>query len=149
MLFRSNKGLAFRVTQVIEGIPKRNHIDQVREGDLWAKIGGKDQHCGIVTIVTPGKPAVIKITHCSSRAGAVITSNYGSEIIGGGFYGTSMVTECLGNTNSKKVHILSKSKANCRIDQMNSEHKVYFTSLEEAIAYGYNYCAYCQTEKNL
>lgn len=141
-------GLAIQVPQVVQGIPQRSHNDQVRVGDVWAKLGGKDQHCGIVTVVTPGNPPVIQITHCSSRAGAVITSDYGSGISGGDFYGSSSETGWLGNCNSKEIHDLSNTNTNCQIGEIRLEHKVYFSSAAEAIAYGYNPCSYCHSEES-
>ena len=39
------------------------------------------------------------------------------------------------NTNSKKVHLSNSKDGRCKISIMRDEYKVYFETLEEALAY--------------
>jgi hypothetical protein len=145
---RCYENYAIQVKQVIVGQPKRDHIDQVRVGDIWAK---KD-HCGIVSSVKGGNPPTIYITHCSGALQEFTTTEYGSvaanengseDITGGKFYGSLSSTNWLGNNHKREVHNLSKEKANCQIGKIKPVHRVYFSSKEEALNYKYDPCAYC------
>lgn len=39
------------------------------------------------------------------------------------------------NTNSKKIHLANSTDGRCKIESMRDEYKVYFDTLEEAMAY--------------
>lgn len=49
----------------------------------------------------------------------------------------------LGNTNTKEVHNLDNQKTNCQINEIKSEHKKYFATLQQAHAAGFDNCAHC------
>ena len=39
------------------------------------------------------------------------------------------------NTNSKKIHLSQSKDGRCKIKEMREEYKIYFDTLEKAIAY--------------
>lgn len=39
------------------------------------------------------------------------------------------------NTNSKKIHLADSNDGRCKIKNMREEYKIFFDSLEEALAY--------------
>ena len=39
------------------------------------------------------------------------------------------------NTNSKRIHMANSTDGRCKIAKMRQEYKVYFDTLEEAMAY--------------
>ena len=53
------------------------------------------------------------------------------------------MTRYLGNKNHKEVHDLYNKKQACQIDEIKPEHKVFFSSLSEAHAAGFDNCAHC------
>lgn len=76
------------------------------------------------------------------------------EIIldGGGVVGTPIPdtgrptqtgTRYLGNSNSKELHDLKNQQPGCQIDEIKTDHRVNFKTQKEALALGYDYCAYC------
>ena len=52
-------------------------------------------------------------------------------------------TRYLGNSNTRELHDLQNEQKGCRIKSIRFDHKVNFTSRKEALASGYDYCAYC------
>jgi len=49
----------------------------------------------------------------------------------------------LGNTNSKELHDLHNVQPNCQVDEILPKNKKYFASIDEALAEGYDPCAWC------
>jgi hypothetical protein len=49
----------------------------------------------------------------------------------------------LGNTNSKELHDLQNVQPNCQVDEILPERRKYFASIDEALAEGYDLCAWC------
>lgn len=45
------------------------------------------------------------------------------------------IKKFLVNTNSKKIHLSNSKDGRCKIKTMREEYKVYFETLDEAIAY--------------
>ena len=54
-----------------------------------------------------------------------------------------VVTRYLGNSNSEEFHDLENLKSQCQVDEIRIDRKIYFGSTEQALALGYDYCAYC------
>lgn len=52
-------------------------------------------------------------------------------------------TRYLGNSNSKELHDLKNQKAACQIDEIRPDHRYNFKTQKEALAMGYDFCAYC------
>lgn len=63
-----------------------------------------------------------------------------------------IVSEYLGNSNTKEIHDLRNIKPTCQIDRMNKENKVLFKNIEEAKkameSMGYNGCRWCLNQYN-
>lgn len=55
----------------------------------------------------------------------------------------TLETRWLGNTHSEELHDLENTVAACQIDEIRFDHRFYFAGVEEAIAAGYDHCAYC------
>lgn len=49
----------------------------------------------------------------------------------------------LGNKRSKEIHDLDNIQKMCQIDEISQSNRVPFSSEEEAVKKGYDYCAYC------
>ena len=54
-----------------------------------------------------------------------------------------MLARYLGNTNTKEVHDSWNEQRNCRIPEIELEHRTRFESLEEAHAARYADCPWC------
>jgi hypothetical protein len=57
----------------------------------------------------------------------------------------------LANRNTREIHDLTKKQKNCKIEEMNPEHKIPLESIEQVKEYvkaGYNGCAWCLPEYN-
>lgn len=52
-------------------------------------------------------------------------------------------TRYLGNSSKRELHDMTKVTSRCHIDEIHSDHRVSFKTEREAIAAGYDYCAYC------
>ena len=52
-------------------------------------------------------------------------------------------TRYLGNSATRELHDLKNEKKRCQIDAIRFDHRVSFKAPEQAIAAGYDYCAYC------
>ena len=52
-------------------------------------------------------------------------------------------TQYLGNSATRELHDLKNEKKRCQIDAIRFDHRVNFKTPEQAIAAGYDYCAYC------
>jgi hypothetical protein len=55
----------------------------------------------------------------------------------------SCQTRFLGNSGTRELHDLENEKPKCELAKMRPDHRVYFSSTEEAEKAGYDYCAYC------
>ncbi len=49
----------------------------------------------------------------------------------------------LGNANKRELHDLKNATPRCHVDEIKSEHRVVFRTEKEALAAGYDYCAFC------
>jgi hypothetical protein len=56
---------------------------------------------------------------------------------------TQPKTRYLGNSNSRELHDLNNQKPACQIDEIRVDHRINFKTQKEAVAMGYDYCAYC------
>jgi hypothetical protein len=52
-------------------------------------------------------------------------------------------TRFLGNSHARELHDLENVKRQCQIDEIRSDHRIYFKTQREAETAGYDYCAYC------
>lgn len=52
-------------------------------------------------------------------------------------------TRYLGNSNKRELHDLKNQKLACQIDEIKADHRVNFKAQKEALALGYDFCAYC------
>ena len=52
-------------------------------------------------------------------------------------------TRYLGNSRSRELHDLNNQQPVCQIDEIRVDHRVNFKTQKEALALGYDYCAYC------
>ena len=52
-------------------------------------------------------------------------------------------TRFLSNTASAELHDLENVTPNCQIDEIRFDHRFFFASVNEAVAMGYDFCAYC------
>ncbi len=52
-------------------------------------------------------------------------------------------TRYLGNSSKREIHDLNNEKPQCQISEIRPDHRVSFKTEGEAIAAGYDYCAYC------
>lgn len=57
--------------------------------------------------------------------------------------GSQFVTQYLGNSNSREVHNLENQQGSCQIAEISFDRVIYFASLEQAQALGYDACAFC------
>lgn len=57
--------------------------------------------------------------------------------------GEEKATRYLGNSSNREVHDLTRRTRRCQIDEIRPDHRVYFKTQKEAVAAGYDYCAYC------
>jgi hypothetical protein len=55
----------------------------------------------------------------------------------------NQATRWLGNTRSGEVHDLDALTPNCQVDEIRSDRRHFFVSLDEASGLGYDPCAYC------
>ena len=56
---------------------------------------------------------------------------------------TQPKTRYLGNSNSRELHDLNNQKPACQIDEIRVDHRINFKTQKEAVAMGYDFCAYC------
>ncbi len=49
----------------------------------------------------------------------------------------------LGNRRKQEVHDLKNTKPGCQIEEIKAGQREYFTTQKEAVAVGYDFCAYC------
>jgi len=56
---------------------------------------------------------------------------------------TQAVTRYLGNAASEELHDLENETAACQLDEIRYDRRVYFSSPQQAVALGYDYCAFC------
>lgn len=52
-------------------------------------------------------------------------------------------TDLLGNSHARELHNLKNTKKRCRLDTIPADHRVYFRTEREAVAAGYDFCAWC------
>lgn len=52
-------------------------------------------------------------------------------------------TRYLGNSATRELHDLKSQKPACKIDEIRVDHRINFKTQKEALALGYDYCAYC------
>ncbi len=52
-------------------------------------------------------------------------------------------TRYLGNSGTRELHDLNNQKPACKIDEIRVDHRINFKTQKEALALGYDYCAYC------
>lgn len=52
-------------------------------------------------------------------------------------------TRFLGNSNSREVHDLNNRSADCQVDEILFDRRIFFASAEQAGKLGYDYCAFC------
>lgn len=52
-------------------------------------------------------------------------------------------TRFLGNVNQRELHDLENVTPRCQIDEIRFDRRYFFESVEEAVAAGYDFCAYC------
>jgi len=55
----------------------------------------------------------------------------------------SRVTRYLANTSTTELHDRNHATLLCQIDEIRPDRRYYFASAKEAVAAGYDYCAYC------
>ena len=49
----------------------------------------------------------------------------------------------LGNSSSEELHDLQNENVSCQINEIRYDRRVHFSSIEQALELGYDYCAYC------
>jgi hypothetical protein len=54
-----------------------------------------------------------------------------------------IVTRYLGNSHTLELHDLNNITGSCQVDEIRSDRKIYFGSIEQALALGYDYCGFC------
>ena len=52
-------------------------------------------------------------------------------------------TRYLGNANSQEFHDLDNLTPSCQVDEIRFDRRLYFADPEQAVALGYDFCAYC------
>lgn len=52
-------------------------------------------------------------------------------------------TRYLGNTKSEEFHDLENTSSACQLNEIRIDRRHYFVSIDEALALGYDYCAFC------
>ena len=57
--------------------------------------------------------------------------------------GCNLKTQLLGNSNSRELHDLDNEKPSCHVAAIRPDHRVYFTSEQQARKLGYDFCAHC------
>jgi hypothetical protein len=57
--------------------------------------------------------------------------------------GGAQPTRFFGNTKSREIHDLQRTRDACRLDEVTFDHRLYFDSAQQAIDLGYDYCAHC------
>lgn len=57
--------------------------------------------------------------------------------------GEVVKTRYLGNASTRELHDLKNATPRCQVDEIKPEHRVAFKTEKEALAAGYDYCAYC------
>jgi hypothetical protein len=55
----------------------------------------------------------------------------------------SRVTRWLGNSHPRELHDRERATPNCQLDEIPADRRFYFASEAEALAAGYDPCAYC------
>lgn len=49
----------------------------------------------------------------------------------------------LGNVNQRELHDLENLTPQCQVDEIRADRRFLFATIEEAVAAGYDFCAYC------
>ncbi|MDN3522549.1 hypothetical protein [Halomonas ramblicola] len=57
--------------------------------------------------------------------------------------GDRVDTRYLGNANSRELHDLENLTGACQVDEISPDRRVPYASREEALAAGYDFCAFC------
>jgi hypothetical protein len=52
-------------------------------------------------------------------------------------------TRYLGNSHTREVHDLDHLNPACQVDEILFDRRLYFATAEQAVALGYDHCAYC------
>ncbi len=52
-------------------------------------------------------------------------------------------TRYLGNSHSREVHDVENRKADCRLDKIRFDRRIFFGTVEQAVELGYDRCAFC------
>lgn len=61
-----------------------------------------------------------------------------AEVVAG-----SLATRFLANVKTEELHDLNNTNPNCQISEMRVDYRHYFATIEQALALGYDRCAYC------
>ncbi|SRR6266496_873907 len=52
-------------------------------------------------------------------------------------------TRYLGNSHSREVHDVENRKADCQLDKIRFDRRIFFGTAEQAVELGYDKCAFC------
>lgn len=88
--------------------------------------------CADSTLINPGASV------CSYRDIIINTSVYKTATTK-----DRRATQYLGNSASRELHDVKNEQNRCQVNAIRFDHCISFNSIDEAIAAGYDYCAYC------
>lgn len=94
---------------------------------------------------TPGTGALIvyrRHPRVDATAGMQIRRTLQLDLRGTGTASTSP-TRFLANTRTEEVHDLQNLTTNCQLDEIRVDHRHGFATVADAVAMGYDRCAYC------
>ncbi len=111
-----------------------------------AEIGtGTLRECGLLLGV--GDAAVLLAYFIHPRieklSDATLTRHIQLDLRPGKVLPEELPTRYLGNTKSEEFHDLENTSAACQLNEIRIDRRHYFVSIDEALALGYDYCAFC------
>lgn len=111
-------------------------IGTLRESGLFS--GGTAEEPGSGTLIS-------YVTHgrIEKTEGMTLSRTFRIDLTPRPFVPGTRVTRYLANTSSEELHDLENTVAACQIDEIRFDRRFYFAGVEEAIAAGYDHCAYC------
>ena len=159
--FDESRDLAFggRVhrSAILDFIDEREYVDFVSDFEMDHIIGTKTRRnieeaeptrSTAVLASAHGHEIGDDITSCSDApspaapAGGAATSQSPHSPPGPG-PGGATGKRYLGNAHTRELHDLQKVTPQCQIDEIPVDRRFFVSRIEDALALGYDYCAYC------
>ncbi len=121
--------------RIITSFPAGEGTGTIRECGLFGGAGSQTGSGRLLSYFT--HPRIDKSTDMSLERSLRLSLTPGATETG------QTVTRYLGNSYSEELHDLENENAACQINEIRYDRRAYFSSPEEALQLGYDYCAFC------